>query len=221
LIVADANSVSDFFWWHSIDLGNGIVTPGVKSIDQMQEEYETAFGGLDLRGKSVLDVGAWNGAFSIEAKRRGASRVVALDRPREVNMPGAHDSLEFAIRNSGLTIEMVERDIEEPHALDGLGEFDIVAFLGVFYHLVDPIMPLKNLAKIARETLIVETHQEYSGDERPLMIFFPGSELNDDASNWWGPNRACMEALLRTIGFTTVETRQPTAESRLVCVARR
>lgn len=215
------SNVSDFIWWHSIDLGNGLVTPGAKSLDQMQEEYENAFGGLDFKGKSVLDVGAWNGAFSIEAKRRGAERVVALDRPRDVNMPGARESLEFAIATSGLAIEMVERDVEEPHALDGLGQFDIVAFLGVFYHLVDPIMVLRNLARITRETLILETHQEFSADQRPLMVFFPNSELNNDASNWWGPNRACVEALLKTVGFTSVDVRQPTAETRLVCIARR
>lgn len=67
-------------WFHSIDLGDGIVTPGIKGGggDYMQRELA----GMrlpDLEGKTVLDVGAWDGFYSFEAERRGASGVVALD----------------------------------------------------------------------------------------------------------------------------------------------
>ena len=68
-----------YFWFHSVDLGNGVVTPGSKSLDVLHAEAETVFGPLDLRGKSVLDIGAWNGYFSFEAKRRQAERVLATD----------------------------------------------------------------------------------------------------------------------------------------------
>src|SRR5947209_8231120 len=65
-------------WWHSIDLGNGVVTPGHKPASVMNEELE-ALALPDLRGKAVLDVGAWDGFFSFAAERLGARRVVALD----------------------------------------------------------------------------------------------------------------------------------------------
>ena len=63
-------------WWHKIDLGNGIITPGkVNTFEKLKRI------GLpdDLTGKSVLDIGAWDGFYSFEAERRGASRVVAID----------------------------------------------------------------------------------------------------------------------------------------------
>ena len=77
-------------------------------------------------------------------------------------------------------------------------------FSGVFYHLKDPILGLERAASLARETLIVESHVEQIGD-RPAMVFYPGSELNDDGSNWWGPNVACLVALVRDLGFCRVE----------------
>src|SRR5262245_46217259 len=68
-----------YYWFHSIDLGNGVVTPGSKSVALLRAESDAIFGPLDLRGKSVLDIGAWNGNFSFEAKRRLAARVLATD----------------------------------------------------------------------------------------------------------------------------------------------
>ena len=71
--------VDSYFWFHSIDLGDGITTPGQKTPRVMAIEFENTFAKVDLTNKSVLDIGAWNGGFSVEAMRRGAARVVALD----------------------------------------------------------------------------------------------------------------------------------------------
>jgi len=65
-------------WWHSIDLGHGVTTPGRKSTEQLRAEL-AALDLPSLSGKTVLDVGAWDGYFAFEAERRGAARVVALD----------------------------------------------------------------------------------------------------------------------------------------------
>ncbi|HWI06193.1 MAG TPA: hypothetical protein VNT54_01600, partial [Solirubrobacteraceae bacterium] len=66
------------FWWHSIDLGHGVVTPGHKSADALRAELD-ALALPDLRGRSVLDVGGWDGFFAFEAERRGAARVAVVD----------------------------------------------------------------------------------------------------------------------------------------------
>ena len=66
------------FWFHSIDLGMGVVTPGLKS-PELHERELASFRLPDLRGKSVLDIGAWAGFYSFAAERLGAARVVALD----------------------------------------------------------------------------------------------------------------------------------------------
>lgn len=65
-------------WFHSIDLGNGVVTPGDKSIETIQTEQRIFFDPIALKGATLLDIGAWNGAYSFEATRRGAN-VLATD----------------------------------------------------------------------------------------------------------------------------------------------
>jgi hypothetical protein len=78
-----------------------------------------------------------------------------------------------------------------------VGSFDVVLFLGIFYHLVDPIRVLQNIAPIATESLVIETHLDLQNLGRPAMAFYPGKEVNNDPTNWWGPNREAMESLLR------------------------
>src|SRR5207244_10057524 len=73
-------AIARYTWWHSIDLGDGVTTTGVKTAELMAIELANTFSNVDLRGKSVLDIGASDGGFSVEAARRGASRVVALDQ---------------------------------------------------------------------------------------------------------------------------------------------
>src|SRR5215813_9558515 len=69
----DINSIN---WFHTIDLGNGIVTPGT---DNSPKKLQRLCIPRDLTGKTFLDVGACDGFFSFEAERRGASRVLAVD----------------------------------------------------------------------------------------------------------------------------------------------
>ena len=88
---------------------------------------------------------------------------------------------------------------------DRVGQFDVVLFLGVFYHLVDPIQALQNLATLTKEVAVVESHMDLGNFDRPAMVFYPGAELNNDPTNWWGPNRLCMEALLTLVGFSRIE----------------
>jgi len=195
--------VRRYFWFHSIDLGNGVVTPGPKSLPVLRAEADAIFGPLALRGKSVLDIGAWNGYFSFEAKRRQAERVLATDH--HCWSPEINGRATFDLARVALGLEIEGLDIDVPDLVpDRVGQFDVVLFLGVFYHLVDPIRALHNLAALTKEVAVVETHLDLRGLERPAMVFYPGTELNNDPTNWWGPNRQCMEALLRLVGFERV-----------------
>jgi tRNA (mo5U34)-methyltransferase len=192
-------------WFHSIDLGNGIVTPGEKTLDVHCAEYAAFFDPVDLRGRSVIDVGAWNGAYSFEARRRGAARVLATDHCVWTS-PTLRGRDGFELARSALGIEIEAREIDiQGLSSETVGTFDVVLFLGVFYHLFDPIAALERVAKLAREVLIVETHTDALEFGSPAMVMYPGAELNNDASNWWGPNPACMLALLRQFGFPKVD----------------
>src|SRR5262245_16579438 len=154
-----------YYWFHSIDLGHGVVTPGSKSLELLRAEANTIFGPVDLRGKSVLDIGAWNGNFSFEAKRRHAARVLATDHPCWTPDVKGRDT--FHLAKAALNLEIEELDIDVPELTpDRVGRFDVVLFLGVFYHLVDPVQALQNLAALTKEVAIMESHLDLANVER-------------------------------------------------------
>lgn len=204
-------------WHHSIDLGGGVVTPGNKSEALCNEEAALIFDRVDLSGRSVLDIGAWNGFFSFEAKRRGASRVLATD-----SYCWSHPDIQgretFDIARSTLGLEVGAREIDVIDlSAEIVGEFDVVLYLGVFYHRYDAIETLAKAARLAKQLLVVETHLELRDIDVPAMVFFPGRELANDPTNWWGPNEHCIKALLLGHGFEEIEiTAHPAGSNRAI-----
>lgn len=190
-------------WFHSMELRLGIASVGPKTSKVLQEEEETFLAPFDLTGRSVLDIGAWNGFFSFAAKRRGACRVLATDHfAWRHSVYCGREGFDLARGEFGLDVETLEID---PMAITGaLGRFDVVLFLGVFYHLHDPIDVMQRLREVTGQLLLVETHQDALHRADPAMVFYPGAELNQDATNWWGPNPAMMLRLLLQLGFTRV-----------------
>jgi tRNA (mo5U34)-methyltransferase len=199
--------VSRIRWWHSIDLGNGVVTPGLKNREP-QGQLEAVFP-ADIAGKSVLDVGAWDGFYSFEAERRGASRVVASDSFCWGGAGwGTKDGFELARRALGSQVEDEEVDVLDLSP-ERVGQFDIVLCLGVLYHMRDPLLALERVASVTRETLVIETHVDMLGARRPAAAFYPGDELLGDPTNWWGPNHAALVGMLEAVGFASAEIVYP------------
>ncbi len=197
--------VAELPWHHSIDLGDGVITPGGKSLAICAGEASLIFDRVDLSGRSVLDIGAWNGFFSFEAKRRGAARVLATDSYCWSH-PNFRGRETFDIARSALGIDVGAREIDVAAlSPETVGEFDIVLYLGVFYHRYDAIEALAKVARLAKHVLVVETHLELRDVDVPAMAFYPGSELANDPTNWWGPNEHCMKALLLGHGFNAIE----------------
>lgn len=193
-------------WFHRIDLGNGVLTPGQ---DESAAKLQRIRMPPRLDGWSVLDIGAWDGYFSFEAERRGAARVVAVD-PACWREPawgpdgwGTKQPFELARRALGSSVEDVDVDLAEISP-QTVGEFDLVLLLGVFYHLPDPWQILRAAASVCRRLLIVETHADLQDLRRPAMAFYPG-EVDGDPSNWWGPNAALLRAMLAHEGFARTE----------------
>jgi len=192
-------------WHHSIDLGGGVVTAGNKSLSNCAGEASLIFDRVDLSGRTVLDIGAWNGFFSFEAKRRGASRVLATDSYcwSDPRIRG-REAFDLARSALGVDVEAREIDVADLSA-ETVGEFDVVLYLGVFYHRYDAIEALAKVAGLAQHVLIVETHLDLRDIDVPAMAFYPGSELNNDPTNWWGPNEHCVRDLLLGLGFAEIE----------------
>jgi len=195
-------AVAQVSWFHTIDLGHGVVTPG---RDDTPAKLERVCLPADLGGKTVLDVGAWDGFFSFAAERRGAARVVAADSfSWGVGGPGSKAPFELARRALGSRVEDREIDVLDLSP-ESVGVFDVVLFLGVLYHMRHPLLALERVASVTRELLVLETYVEMVETRRPILTFYPGRELCGDASNWWVPNPAAVEAMLRDVGFDRVE----------------
>jgi tRNA (mo5U34)-methyltransferase len=196
-------------WYHTIDLGHGVVTRGVDETALRLARIDLP---LSLEGRSVLDIGAWDGFFSFEAERRGASRVVAADyyswRGLGWGTANGKAGFELARTALGSRVEDVEIDVMDLSP-ERVGTFDLVLFLGVLYHLRHPLLALERVASVARDLLIVETVVDMTGFRRPAMAFYPDRELNDDPTNWWGPNEAAVDGMLRSVGFRHVRRVTP------------
>lgn len=189
-------------WFHTIDLGHGIVTPG---SDRSREKLARLRLPERLDGRSVLDVGAWNGFFSFEAERRGASRVLAVDSFCWSGEGwGTQDGFLLAREALGSRVEDREMEVLDLSP-ESVGTFDVVLCLGVLYHLKHPHQALERVASVTDDLLVLETHVDLLTTRVPAMALYPGDELNDDPTNWCGPNLAALEWMLRDVGFRRLE----------------
>jgi tRNA (mo5U34)-methyltransferase len=206
-------------WFHNMDL-DGVPTAPDHFLGDYPAVKWRQFGHAipaDLTGRSVLDVGCNAGFYSLEMKRRGAERVVAVDSD-----PDYLAQARFAAEVHGLEIELRQLSVYEVGSLRE--RFDLVLFMGVLYHLRHPLLALDLLHEHAvRDLLVFQSLQRGSDELRPLAENYPFSEREvfDDArypklhfverryagdpTNWWIPNRACSEAMLRSAGFEVLE----------------
>jgi tRNA (mo5U34)-methyltransferase len=186
-------------WWHSIDLGNGLITPGVRKLEQLRENYARFKLPDDLTGKRVLDIGCWDGFYSFEAERRGAE-VVAVDRFHPEKFFEAHHLLNSRVEFHKMSVYQLSPET--------LGTFDIVFFLGVLYHLRHPLFALEKVCSVTSGFAIIES-QVIDGMlsiPTPVMEFYEMDELAGQYDNWWRPNSLCLTKLTNSAGFVDIET---------------
>jgi tRNA (mo5U34)-methyltransferase len=199
-------------WYHTIDFGNGICTPGLFDHRQFLHHY-----GLpdDLSGKSALDIGAASGFFSFELERRGA-QVTAVDLPGwfehdfgphyQLDQPTedaeiyltqpfeiAHRLLESTVQKKYLNVYQVSPET--------VGEHDITFCGSLLIHLTDPIKALWNIASVTREKAIIATSISPAHTDQPIA-FMVGHHRGD---GWWIPTRTCLELMAVSAGFDGVE----------------
>lgn len=199
-------------WFHTIDLGGGIRTPGQK--DTVAEAVHMRLPD-DLSGRTVLDIGAYDGFYAFEAERRGASQVLATDSwtwnwsgsDARRNFDLVHDVLGSRVDSQVVAVEDLR-----PDAVGGT--FDIVLFLGVLYHAPDPLGYLRRVRSVTGEMAIVETVVDLLDIDIPALAYYPGAVLNADASNHFGPNRLAVEGLLADAGFDRVVAFEPWTASK-------
>jgi len=195
--------VAQIKWWHTIDFGNGIITPGKGDSPAMLKRLDFP---ENLQGMTVLDIGAWDGFYSFEAERRGAARVLAVDSFVWQGFGGGSKAgFELARRALDSQVEDMEIEVLDLSP-EKVGTFDLVLFLGVLYHMRHPLLALEKVYSVTRNMVIVETHVDLRRCEQPAMRFYPTIELGGDGSNWWGPNPPAVIAMLESVGFQKVKT---------------
>ena len=201
-------------WWHSIEIGDGVVTPGQVPLSYLKELLAHLRVPESLAGLSVLDIGAWDGFFSFEAEKRGAARVVAYDLH-----PPDHYGFATAKRLLGSAVEYVQGSAYDIRP-DRVGTFDVVFFFGVLYHLRYPLLALDRLHEVTDGYALIETHHLDSRMLLPdgtwvtpssidprlsdiaLYQFYRHDELHPgDFSNWFALNRRAIEDGLWSAGF--------------------
>lgn len=235
------------FWWHSIELPDGTVTPGEKS-PAVQESQWQQLRLPELAGRTLIDIGAWDGWFSFRAEAEGAQRVVALDefvwaldftRADEywdyVHSCEArhepHDIWGPECRYWDRTALLGKRGFDRAHAVLGsrvesvvadfmecdlhaLGSFDFTLFLGVLYHMREPLRALERLRLITTECAVIETAAiEVPHLEGPFVEFVPGYEKNNDPTNWYFPTESAVVGMCHAVGFSSVTAVNRRAET--------
>ncbi len=185
-------------YYHSIELPDGRIIPGFQSLETQRSRIARFPIPQDLRGKRVLDIGAWDGWFSFEMERRGAS-VVAVDATKKTRFLEAKTMM-------GSKVEHVVADISHLTPRE-VGYFDIVLFFGVLYHLKHPMLALERVCELATDLACVESFvtDEQPDGTIPAMEFYEGTQLGGQFDNWVGPNISCLMAMCRTAGFTRVD----------------
>ena len=189
-------------WFHRIDLGKGVVTPG---LDDTAAKLKRVQLPADLSGQSVLDIGAWDGFFSFESERRGANRVLAVDSYCWNGEGwGSKAGFELARRALNSKVQDLEMDVLDL-APEKIGTFDVVLFFGVLYHMRHPLLALEKVSSVTKFHLILETKVDLLSTSAPALAIYVGDELNGDPTNWWAPNISGLCDLLRAVGFGKFE----------------
>lgn len=232
--------VADTKWFHTFEIIDGLVTQGIHRIDP--KAYADRIGiGSDLAGLKILDIGTYDGPMAFELALRGA-QVVAMD----IKAPDKTGFNTLA-KLTGINIRHVQKDVCE------IGEyfpeeFDMVLFLGVFYHVKDPIRAFENVARVIKPggTLHVEGEsfaryfENIAGakvdpdnldqiltaldalDDAgvPVSMAYPGTYVG--GYNWFLPNRSALRGWIGVSGLEAQELRAidtPSGSRRLIARA--
>lgn len=202
-------------WFHNLDL-KGISTAPSHFLGDYPKVKWRRFSGVipdSLEGKTVLDIGCNAGFYAMEMKRRGAERVLGLDTDDEYL-----DQARFAADVNGLDIEFRKLSAYDVGQLRE--KFDLVIFMGVLYHLRHPLLALDLIHEhVAGDLMLFQSMLRGDSGVAPIdgnydfwttdqfdqpgypKLHFIEKKYADDPTNWWVPNRACVEAMLRSSGF--------------------
>ena len=215
---AKRQAMQQYRWYHTIDLGDGVTTPGKYDHQPLLQHY-----GLPetLEGKTVLDIGPAHGFFAFEFERRGAARVVTCELPKWSMHDGdpdtsmkfradddhpdtkatLHGALDFAIAQRNSKVERLYQTIYDISP-STTGTFDIVFCGSVLLHLTDPLRALYAIRTVTREVAIIATGIDPSRISRGPVARFVGKPGDH---TFWLPTLECLVSWAKAASFGRVE----------------
>ena len=200
-------------WFHDLDLRGVRTAPGHPLGDFLLDLWTQVEGAFprDMTGATVLDIGCNAGFYSLRLAERGA-RVTGIEHD-----PRYLEQARFAAEVLGAEIDYRLMDVYEVERLGR--QYDYVLFMGVFYHLRYPLYALDRVARLVRRRMVFQSMLRGSAepyepapdypigeraifnDERFPAMYFLEHAYAGDFTNWWVPNRAAMEGMLRSAGL--------------------
>jgi tRNA (mo5U34)-methyltransferase len=246
---AEARGLGDlraYSWYHTVDLGDGLVTPGTYDHRGQLSEFNFP---EDMSGMNVLDIGSATGFFAFEFERRGAN-VVSVDVPSIADFDRfpfedpeeTLEKLSFMARDQSaytpaeheqvfghatpediyryvvdgpfkLCHQVLKSKVERRYARIydvadtdlGHDQFDLVFVGDVVVHTLHPVEALAAVSKVCKGTLVITQHTFEGLGSRPAALYVGGEKLGEPNLTWWVPNQACLEQLLKKVGFRDVD----------------
>ena len=203
-------------WFHQIDVGHGLLTPGSRDCQQKLAALNLP---EDLTGWSVIDIGANDGFYSFECEERGASKVLATDYPHwtgdveysEGQCVSRKEHFETARKLRGSEVDDMTISVYDLSP-DEFGTFNLVMIYGVLYHVCHITVALENAVRMSDRLIIVESalHKDNRSGDTPMMLYVAGPP------SWWYPNPACIKAMMLLFGCEEVSIMSPPDYPRVV-----
>lgn len=203
------------YWYHKVPLPHGIITPGWAPHDVSAYRIPDR-----LDGKTVLDIGAWDGGWTFEALRRGASFAFAIDDFSDtiggnVNADRSAKWHTFDLCRDALGYQN-RCHRTELSVYDQLFRADVVFCFGVLYHLRHPLLALEKMRTACNGEIYIETAildgvrsaygpDGYDGSEC-CFEFYPNAEYGKNPSNWYVGTLRAWCGLVEAAGFRNIES---------------
>lgn len=194
-----ADKLAQYVWYHAIEVAEGVRTISAGGgFDRSWDLNRRHMAKLDFRGKRVLDVGCRDGMFSFEAERLGAAEVIAIDSDLSVG------AVEFLIPRFKSKVQMKELNLYDLNT-ENFGEFDLILFLGVLYHLRYPFWGLKKIADclkpggelLIESGMLVDTPETESSE----LLFCPVENSPYEETSCTFFNRHGLTTTMKSFGF--------------------
>ncbi|HVV37955.1 MAG TPA: class I SAM-dependent methyltransferase [Acidimicrobiales bacterium] len=210
---AIVDQIGGHMWYHTLDLGHGVRTPGFADHRAQMPLYKLP---EDMSGMRCLDIATFDGFFAFEFERRGATDVVGIDLPKKIDIDcprlmlrdpegfgltgSGGDGFKTAQRILGSKVQRVERSVYDlDPKVDGM--FDFVFISDVLLHLRDPQLAIERAYSVCRGELVIA---DVYSPELDALGDVPAAQFLAPGEVWWYMNVACLRQMMVVAGFEPV-----------------